>query len=106
MSRRITPPSFISTETVFIKERFKLIIYFYTKNDCSLCDKGFETLRILQKTYHFSIEKRDIYTQEEWLEKYHIRIPVIETEDGIVLDEGIVSFNHLEEKMTHLFSRE
>ncbi|MCR6095153.1 glutaredoxin family protein [Salipaludibacillus agaradhaerens] len=81
-----------------------MTIYFYTKSDCSLCDEGFETLRILQNKHHFSIEKRNIYTQDEWLEKYQIRIPVIETEDGIVLDEGIISINHLEEKFNHLFS--
>ncbi|MCR6112068.1 glutaredoxin family protein [Bacillus sp. A301a_S52] len=81
-----------------------MTIYFYTKKDCSLCVEGLETLQKLQNKHHFSIEERDIYTQDEWLEKYQIRIPVIETEDGTVLDEGIISFNHLEEKIHLLFS--
>lgn len=76
-----------------------MILYFYTKIDCSLCDKGFEVLQLLQEEISFEIEKKDIYTNDEWLEKYQIRIPVIETREGALLDEGIISYDTLKNKL-------
>ncbi|MBU9712120.1 glutaredoxin family protein [Evansella tamaricis] len=80
-------------------------LYFYTKKGCSLCDKGLGILREFQHKYQFEIEARDIYTDDEWLLTYQIRIPVIEDMDGVVLDEGIISYPKLElelkERVTH-----
>ncbi|SDO40719.1 glutaredoxin family protein [Alkalicoccus daliensis] len=73
-------------------------LYFYTKENCPLCDKAWAKLEDLQREKNFEIEVRDIYTNDDWLEVYQIRIPVIETENGIVLDEGIVSYITLAEK--------
>lgn len=72
-------------------------LYFYTKKDCPLCEEGLVLLKHLQSAYSFQIEERDIYTRDEWLEKYQIRIPVVEDEQGTVLDEGILSIIHLQE---------
>ncbi|MGJ9385123.1 glutaredoxin family protein [Salipaludibacillus sp. CF4.18] len=70
-------------------------LYFYTKKECPLCDKGLVQLEILQQEKNFNIIIRDIYTDDEWLEKYQIRIPVVETKEGAVLDEGVLSFELL-----------
>ncbi|WP_416147154.1 glutaredoxin family protein [Salipaludibacillus sp. HK11] len=76
-----------------------MIIYFYTKKDCPLCDKGFAELQLLKKEASFDIEVRDIYTDDIWLEKYQIRIPVIEDKNGNVLDEGIISYTKLKKEL-------
>jgi glutaredoxin 2 len=76
-----------------------MMLYFYTKIDCPLCEKGLLTLGILQKEISLDIEIRDIYTNDEWLEEYQIRIPVIEKSDGTVLDEGIITYDKLKSKL-------
>lgn len=70
-------------------------LYFYTKEHCPLCDHAWEKLQMLKESHDLSVEVRNIYEKDEWLEVYQIRIPVIETEDGAVLDEGNVSFGQL-----------
>jgi len=50
----------------------------YTKEVCPLCDDALALLLIFQQKYSFEIEQKDIYQNEEWLERYHLRIPVIE----------------------------
>ncbi|MDG5786597.1 glutaredoxin family protein [Evansella sp. AB-P1] len=78
-------------------------LYFYTKTGCPLCDKGLATLKSLngsKETFH--IVERDIYKSDEWLEKYQIRIPVVEDDNGTVLDEGILSREVLLDKMKYL----
>ncbi|WP_047984110.1 glutaredoxin family protein [Ornithinibacillus californiensis] len=60
-------------------------VILYTKEICSLCDNAEALLEMFQNDYEFEIEKRDIYTNDEWLEKYHLLIPVIEV-NGIQLD--------------------
>lgn len=52
-------------------------VYFYTKDHCPLCDEAEALLNLLQHEYSFHVEKRDIYTHDEWLEKYHLIIPVV-----------------------------
>ncbi|WP_078594435.1 glutaredoxin family protein [Evansella clarkii] len=74
-------------------------LYFYTKTGCPLCDKGLDVTKDLQKKYSFEIIERDIYSNEEWLELYQIRIPVVEDENGYVLEEGIISSPALEKKI-------
>lgn len=53
-------------------------IIFYTKEVCSLCDDAEALLSAFEMEYPHTLEKRDIYTKEEWLEKYQLLIPVIE----------------------------
>ncbi len=76
-----------------------MTLYFYTKIDCPLCEKGLLNLQLLQKEVSFDIEIRDIYTNDDWLEEYQIRIPVIETSAGVVLDEGIITYETLKSKI-------
>ncbi|UTR11707.1 glutaredoxin family protein [Evansella sp. LMS18] len=74
-------------------------LYFYTKTGCPLCDKGLDVTKGLQEKYSFEIIERDIYSNDEWLELYQIRIPVVEDENGNVLEEGIISSSSLENKI-------
>lgn len=53
-------------------------VIFYTKENCSLCDDAISLLLMFQREYDFTVEERDIYTNDEWLEKYQIRIPVVD----------------------------
>ncbi|MFC4737043.1 glutaredoxin family protein [Bacillus daqingensis] len=70
-------------------------LYFYTKENCPLCDEAEEKLEMAAEETDISWEKRDIYQRDEWLEVYQLRIPVIETIDGRVLQEGMVSYGEL-----------
>ena len=60
----------------------------YSKENCSLCDKGKKILEELQEEIQFSIEEVDIYKDDTLLEKYQIMIPVAEV-DGEMLGSGI-----------------
>lgn len=53
-------------------------VIFYTKEQCSLCDDALAFLYMFKKDYSFDIQCRDIYSNDEWLEKYQLLIPVIE----------------------------
>lgn len=70
-------------------------VIFYTKEVCSLCEDALALLLIFQREYNFKIEERDIYTNDEWLEKYHLRIPVVEI-NGQQIDCEEMSFDALE----------
>ncbi|WP_099159929.1 glutaredoxin family protein [Virgibacillus ndiopensis] len=54
-----------------------LKVIFYTKQNCSLCDDASSLLYLLQNEYTFTIEERDIYTNDEWLEEYQLLIPFV-----------------------------
>ncbi|CAM4143920.1 glutaredoxin family protein [Lederbergia lenta] len=55
-------------------------------------------LRMLQKEYGFDIITNDIETNEMWMEKYGISIPVVEI-DGELIQEGIIDLFTLEEQI-------
>ena len=65
-------------------------IKYYTKENCSLCDKGLLVLEEINKDIPLNIESIDIYKDDALLEKYQIMIPVVEV-DGIEVDYGILS---------------
>ncbi|MEK4566163.1 glutaredoxin family protein [Alkalihalobacillus sp. FSL R5-0424] len=67
-------------------------IIFYTKNKCSLCEKGKKVLDQLDLHY----QSVDIYQDDALLEAYMFRIPVV-TVNGQVADEGILSYDTLKE---------
>lgn len=56
-------------------------VIFYTKENCSLCEDARALLLMFENEYPFELEERDIYTNDEWLEKYHLLIPVIQVND-------------------------
>lgn len=53
-------------------------VLFYTKENCPLCDEALSLLMLLQHDYTFTIEERDIYTNDTWLEKYQLLIPYVQ----------------------------
>lgn len=61
---------------------------FYSKENCSLCDKAKVILEDLQKEYTFTFKEVDIYKDDALLELYQIRIPVLAHNDEIYA-EGI-----------------
>jgi glutaredoxin len=72
-------------------------VKYYTKENCSLCDKGLLVLDRISKEIPLDIEMIDIYQDDELLEKYQIMIPVVEINDvevdfGILSEEKIRSF--------------
>lgn len=64
-----------------------MIVHFYTKENCSLCEEAYTLLKMFQHDYQFTIEKRDIYKNDDWLEKYQLLIPVIEIKDKLLTCE-------------------
>lgn len=72
-----------------------LRVYFYTKENCLLCEEALSLLNILKELYGFTLIKRDIYTNDEWLENYHLRIPVVSI-NGVELDGDQIDFHVIE----------
>jgi glutaredoxin len=64
-------------------------VIFYTKEVCSLCDDAKALLLMFQREYPFELEERDIYTNDEWLEKYHLLIPYVQINDSTLNCEEI-----------------
>lgn len=56
-------------------------VLFYTKENCPLCEEAYSLLTLLQRDYIFTIEKRDIYTNDAWLEMYQLQIPYVQIKD-------------------------
>lgn len=53
-------------------------VILYTKENCQLCTEAEHILLLFEDRYSFRLEKRDIYSNDEWLEKYQLEIPVLE----------------------------
>jgi len=64
-------------------------VIFYTKEICSLCDDAKALLLMFQRDYPFELEERDIYTNDEWLEKYQLLIPYVQINDNTLNCEEI-----------------
>src|SRR5699024_4600719 len=73
-----------------------LQVIFYTKDDCPLCDEAEALLLLLESDYNLSVEKRDIHTNDEWLERYQLQIPVIDI-NGKQLTCEEISYESLEQ---------
>lgn len=70
-------------------------IIFYTKEICSLCDDAEALLSAFSTEYPHTLEKRDIYSKEEWLEEYQLLIPIIEI-NGEQLNCEEISYEAIE----------
>ncbi|WP_206207692.1 glutaredoxin family protein [Virgibacillus indicus] len=75
-----------------------LKVIFYTKEVCSLCDDAKALLLMLEREYPFELEERDIYTNDEWLEKYQLLIPFVKIND-VTLDCEQVNIDSLEQAL-------
>lgn len=73
-------------------------VIYYMKENCSLCDDVYALLTMLQHDYKFTIEPRDIYINDTWLEEYQLLIPYViinETE----LDGEQINIDTLEQAL-------
>ncbi|GGA67458.1 glutaredoxin family protein [Ornithinibacillus halotolerans] len=77
-------------------------VIFYTKEICSLCDDAEALLEMFQQDYEFEIEKRDIYTNDAWLEEYQLLIPLLDI-NGIKLDCEHVDYYTMEKTLKENF---
>lgn len=66
-------------------------VVFYTKENCLLCEEVDVLLEMYAAMYSFIIERRDIYTNDDWLEAYHLTIPVVEIADEQIMSPDINS---------------
>lgn len=72
-----------------------LHINFYTKENCSICVDAEALLSVFRTDYPYELEIRDIYTNDEWLEKYHLLIPIIEV-NGRQLNCEEINFDSIQ----------
>lgn len=72
-----------------------MTIYFYMRENCPLCDEAEQLLQILQMEHDFTIEKRNIEMNDQWLSKYQLEIPVVEVGDYVLCGKDL-NLHHLE----------
>lgn len=70
-------------------------IYFYNRKQCGLCDEALAIVRIMQSLYDVEVEIRDIESNEDWFEAYHLEIPVIEGAGKFLLGNAM-SYDEIE----------
>jgi len=70
-------------------------VIIYTRRDCPLCEKGIDLTERVFGAGHVALI--DVDLDLELMKRYTDRVPVIETEDGVVIDEGIVTESALRE---------
>lgn len=75
-------------------------IRFYTKENCPLCDDALVMLDLLRHEYPFDLETRDIYSNDKWLEKYQLEIPVVQIDDRTTLNCEEISYEALEKALS------
>lgn len=83
-------------ETNHKEEATIMKVVFYTKEVCSLCEEALALLLMFKNDYPFELEERDIYTNDEWLETYQLKIPVIEV-SGKQIDCEEISYGAIEQ---------
>ncbi|MFU0792112.1 glutaredoxin family protein [Cerasibacillus sp. JNUCC 74] len=79
-------------------------VILYIKESCPLCDDAKLMLETLQDKYSYHIEIRDVYTDDDWLEQYHLLIPCIEI-NGKTLDASQLDWHTLEQFVQRYLSR-
>lgn len=61
-----------------------MIVHFYTRPGCHLCDDARLMLKLVQEDVSFEINEVNIEIDEELHEKYMLMIPVVEFENEII----------------------
>jgi hypothetical protein len=67
----------------------------YTRQGCPLCEKGIDLTERVFGAGHVALV--DVDLDLELMKRYTDRVPVIETEDGVVIDEGTITESTLRE---------
>ncbi len=73
-----------------------IYVSLYMKENCPLCDDAEKALDALKHKWALHVEKVNIYDDDDLLERYQLRIPIIKA-NGHVIAEGIVSEAELAE---------
>ncbi|HLQ74089.1 MAG TPA: glutaredoxin family protein [Bacillota bacterium] len=66
-------------------------VIFYTKDDCLLCEEALILLEMYENVYNYTIEIRDIETNDEWLDAHFLAIPVVEVNDETLMSDKVTS---------------
>lgn len=61
-----------------------MIVHFYTRPGCHLCDDARLMLKLVREDVEFEVTEINIETDDALHEKYMLMIPVIELEDKII----------------------
>ena len=67
------------------------VIRYYSRKNCTLCEEGLLTVRILQEDVPFNLEVIDIESDDALHEKFMLMIPVVEM-NGEVLQYGRIDY--------------
>ena len=78
-----------------------MVVYFYTKPDCLLCEEALSLLETLQTLYNFDIEIRNIHDRDDWLEEFFLHIPVIDIA-GTMLYGDAIEFTKIEQLLKEI----
>jgi glutaredoxin len=70
-------------------------VIIYTRRECPLCEKGIDLTERVFGAGHVALV--DVDLDLELMKRYTDRVPVIETEDGVVIDEGTITESTLRE---------
>ncbi|MBO1513925.1 glutaredoxin family protein [Metabacillus bambusae] len=73
-------------------------VIFYSKENCSLCDKGLVILKDIQKEIPFEYDIVDIYKDDELLELFQIMIPVVKI-DNEIASYGILEKDNIRKRL-------
>lgn len=66
-------------------------IKYYSRPNCSLCEEGLITLKLVQEELQFEYEVINIEGNDQLHEKYMLMIPVVEKE-GDVIQYGMLDY--------------
>ena len=72
-----------------------VVVTFITRNNCPLCEKGWEILSSVAARYRVEVVARDVDTDESLFKQFSDRVPVVATVDGSIVDEGNLSESRL-----------
>lgn len=76
----------------------KMIVHFYTRPGCHLCDDARMMLKLVQEDVPFQIEEHNIEEDDQLHEKYMLMIPVVEYQ-GEIIQYGNVDYVTLMEAL-------
>ncbi|MBD7945673.1 glutaredoxin family protein [Psychrobacillus sp. FSL K6-2684] len=75
-----------------------MLVHFYTRPGCHLCDDARMMLKLVQEDVPFQIEEHNIEEDDQLHEKYMLMIPVVEYQ-GEIIQYGNVDYVTLMEAL-------
>ncbi|WP_342577324.1 glutaredoxin family protein [Psychrobacillus sp. FSL K6-2843] len=75
-----------------------MLVHFYTRPGCHLCDDARMMLKLVQEDVPFQIEEHNIEEDDQLHEKYMLIIPVVEYQ-GEIIQYGNVDYVTLMEAL-------